>query len=65
MTREQADAYLSSMSEQQLRAATERAYNDLNEAKEEEWRECCPAGLYMFCQEMGRRGLVRIPPTPR
>lgn len=62
MTKEQADAYLASMSEQQLRDATERAYNDLNEAKEEEWKECCFAALYMFCQEMTKRGLKRIPP---
>jgi hypothetical protein len=62
MTIEQAHAYLADLSEQELRDRTEQCYVDSCEATDEEWKSCCLAALYMFSQEMNRRGLKRIPP---
>ncbi len=55
--------HLDSLSNEQLLEAFETAQADLAQAAEKEpnseWHESCFAALFIYCTEIGRRGLRR------
>jgi len=58
MTYEEIIKYVGSLSDSEVIELSQKAYDDLMAAAPEtEWLESCFAGLTVFCDEMGRRGL--------
>lgn len=52
--------YTASLTDAELIEYAERAHTDLHAAEPDtEWQESCFAGLMVYCDEMGRRGLKR------
>jgi hypothetical protein len=52
--------YTASLTDAELIQCAETAHSDLHAAEPEtEWQESCFAGLLVYCDEMGRRGLKR------
>lgn len=68
MTRADIDNYAASLSDTELLQRAEQAHADIEEAARKEpnseWHQSCFAGLYIYCSEMGRRGLKRAVPAP-
>ena len=62
-TQEQQDAvikFTASLTDAELLEGAEKTHTDLHAAKHgTEWQESCLAGLMVYCDEMGRRGLNR------
>lgn len=54
--------YTASLTDAELIECAERAHTDLHAAEPDtDWQESCFAGLLVYCDEMGRRGLNRAP----
>ncbi len=61
MTKEAIQQYLSSLTDEELQAKTAMASMDMKHASQEQqnsdWHTACFAAIYVYCEEMNRRGL--------
>jgi hypothetical protein len=58
MTSQEIKNYTASLTDSRLIECAEKAHADLHAAEpQSEWQASCFAALYVFCEEMGKRGL--------